>query len=175
MANDVIHSLRQLKMAGIEHFKMQRYYGFTGDIIAKMNDARSYFLKKPNESQNHSFSQNANGCLKEQKNWNIDSDLNAKLKRVKDFCKINDHLFECPPIITFSSNFLPRHDKTSADFRLYNILKILLANNCKIEYVYCGKTRDDVRYKKALEGDITFKFMPLNQQEFTKSIGEQTP
>ena len=125
---------------------MQVHYGLVGDFIAILKIIRNRFSKK----------------------------LNSKQK-LRDHHKKTTSLFDVAPRITFISYSAPRFDKSSAEFRLYNILHLLLANNCKIDYIYCTKLSQDSRYLQKFNGNINFIYKPLNLGEYTKTIQQITP
>ena len=61
----------------------------------------------------------------------------------------------------------------ASDCRLFNVLKILLKNNCKIKFLYCTERWDDRKYKKMFEGDIDFLHIPLNVPEHVEFISNE--
>lgn len=163
LARDFINLLVELKLEIKSRLKMLRYYGICGHFVYGFQSVWCHPGK--------------NGIIwpkKEDEKRGVSpvffDKLDVQIKKYGNSGKIQTHLFEHPPAIMFISNFMPRYDKTAADFRLYNILQILLANHCKIDYLYFGETRDDARYKKIFDGDINFNLMPLDHQEISKSI-----
>jgi glycosyltransferase involved in cell wall biosynthesis len=171
--------MKKFKMAGIDYFKMMRHYGFIGNLLAKPKNVLTFFKNQLLSTPQFYFLRNnqkaQNQFLRENKNCsNLSEDLCIKLKKAKDFSLQKTSLFVTPPAIAIISNFLPRHNKTSADLRLYHILRILLANKCKIEYIYCGKTSDDLKYPHAFTGDITFRYLPLKLKDYQEIIGKKS-
>lgn len=61
------------------------------------------------------------------------------------------------------SQFLPRFDRTSADLRLYHIIKIL-SKDFEVLYLYNTKTENDRKYIKSLKscGHVKLKKSPQN-------------
>lgn len=166
-------------MAGIDYFKMMRHYGFIGNLLAKQKNALTCYKNLHTSTLQSNFlrhnKKNQTSYLEKNKEYReFNEVLSVKLKKAKDFSMPKTLLFEIPPSIAFVSNFLPRHDKTSADLRLYHIIKILLANKCKIEYIYCGKTSDDLKYSNDFLGDITFKYLPLKLRDFQEIFAKKT-
>ncbi len=148
------------------YIKVHTHYGPIGDLIHNLKVFRFRLQKRSGAGYSEKYDPHDDV---------IPSYLNAALKRTKDLYKINNHLIDSAPTILFVSTYLPRFDKTAADFRLFNILNILLANKCKIEYIYHANTQCDASYEKALKGDINFTHLPLNQQDYNKIIAEKTP
>ena len=141
-----VHSLRNIKEAISDSFRMQRNYG--------------RFARRPKT---------------EELSYTLPEDLNLSLERIKDFHEIDKNMFNNPPAIMFISNSLPRFDEGSSDFRLFNILKILLKNGCKIDYLYYGKRWNDFKFKKVLQGNITFKHLPLYHRDWNPIIAKTNP
>jgi glycosyltransferase involved in cell wall biosynthesis len=130
--------------------------------------------------RNYGFSDDVKGWKKkgyktDELNYALPSYLKIRLERIKDFYKVNKHMFSNPPTLTFISNCLPRFNQTSADFRLFNILKILLENGCKINYLYFRKNWNDVRFAKTLQGEIAFKHLLLDRQDWNTIIAANNP
>jgi glycosyltransferase involved in cell wall biosynthesis len=92
------------------------------------------------------------------KNDQIPSVLRKKLEMAQKKFDAIDNLFSKPLAVMIISHYLPRFDKTSADYRLHNLLKILLANRCSVAYLYNGKTNKDQQYIKSFSGDISFNY-----------------
>ena len=175
MTNNVIYRLNKIKAAGIDYFKMQRHYGFVGNFLAQPNNILGYIQNKFKSFRQLNFPRNYQRARGEINSGNqyrnhFDEELSIRLKSAIDFCGQDKALFKSFPSMTLISNFLPRYDKTSADLRLYKILKILLANKCKIEYIYSGKTSDDRKYANNFRGDITFRRLSLRQNDYCKII-----
>ncbi|MCK4782125.1 MAG: glycosyltransferase family 4 protein, partial [Desulfobacteraceae bacterium] len=141
-----VHSLRNLRETISDSFRMQRNYGRL-----------------------------TRWCKTEELSYNFPDHLNLTLERIKDLHKIDKNMFTNPPAITFISNSLPRFDEESHGFRLLNILKILLENNCKIDYWYYGKLWNDFKFKKALQGKISFKHLPLYHQDWLTIVTKNNP
>ena len=107
--------------------------------------------------------------------YTIPINLDDKLKKANDLYKRTPRIFEIPPKLTFISYSLPRFDKSSAEFRLYNILNLLLANNCNIDYIYCAKFHDDADYLSMFKGNTNFIYKPLNIQDYIRVIKHNSP
>lgn len=166
-------------MSGIDYFKMKRHYGFIGNLLSKPENASAYFKNLFNATpQSHTLrntQKSPKQFLKDHYNCGqLHEALRIKLEKAKYLSQIKTSLFASSPSIALISNFLPRYDKTSADLRLYHILRILLANNCKIEYIYCRKTLDDSKYSNAFSGDIKFRYLPLKLKDYQEIITEKT-
>ena len=67
--------------------------------------------------------------------------------------------------IVFVSNVMPRYDREAANYRVYNIIKILQDLNYRVHFLYCLETSDDVRYRQALKG-VEFSIIPWDQNNF---------
>jgi len=93
---------------------------------------------------------------------NIPASLKHKLEQAQKRFHTIDNVFSKPLNIVMVSDYLPRFDKTSADYRIYNIITILLANNCRIFYLYGTKTHKDQQYRKAFNGNISFHDHGIN-------------
>jgi len=87
---------------------------------------------------------------------NIPVGLTEKLDKAQRKFNAVDNLFHKPLTVMIISHSLPRFDKTSADYRLFNIINILLANQCRIVYLYSSETHKDQEYIKSFKGNISF-------------------
>ena len=159
--------VRQCREQICDSIKMHTHYGPVGDFIHNVKTLQVRLQKRSSIGTPRSMPSRGDHGLS--------SPLRNKLKKIKDSYRIDNILFDNPPTIIFISNFLPRFDKTSSDFRLFNILRILLANKCRIEYLYCAKTADDEKYAKALKGKIGLTYVPIGQQDYIKTIAEKNP
>jgi glycosyltransferase involved in cell wall biosynthesis len=159
--------VRQCREQICDSIKMHTHYGPVGDFIHNVKTLQVRLQKRSSIGTPRSMPSRGDHGLS--------SPLRNKLKKIKDSYRIDNKLFDNPPTIIFISNFLPRFDKTSSDFRLFNILRILLANKCRIEYLYCAKTADDEKYAKALKGKIGLTYVPIGQQDYIKTIAEKNP
>jgi len=92
------------------------------------------------------------------KEENIPAGLTGKLEQARKRFYSIDNIFTKPLTVMIVSDYLPRFDKTSADYRVYNIISILLANRCRIVYLYRSKTHQDRHYIKSFNGDIRFHY-----------------
>ena len=79
------------------------------------------------------------------------------------------------PRIAFISYTIPRTDGTSSVFRLFNILKILLKNRYKIDFLYCARLWNDSKYIKSFVGDINFTYLPLNIEDYLNFLADKNP
>lgn len=74
------------------------------------------------------------------------------------------------PLVVIS-NHLPRYDKSSADLRLLNILKIVESfNRFQVHYLYLKTTADDAIYKKVLSADTQFYRLDPESAAFKNRI-----
>ena len=105
-------------------------------------------------------------------NFVIPDTLQERIAKVHNSNRIDISCFRQPVSITFVSTTLPRFNKTSSNFRVYNIIKILLAGKCRINYIYSSKTQEDNKYMNAFNGDISFTFLPLDQMNYQQTITE---
>ena len=152
---------------------MKIHYGWIGNFISKIQEENSRFWRKCSDGQRSLlFDPETKGKIKNQRITIIPSYLNDKLAKVKESYKIDNNVFDEPVSLTLISYFLPRFDRTSADFRLHKIINILLSNKCKINYIYCSKTPNDSKYLKALNGDINFSYFRLNQKVYEEAVTE---
>ena len=168
LTRKLIHILRECKLEIKERVKMQRHYGLIGNFLYRLR------------AVGRDPANNANTWPKTQgKERNLDyefsNDLNAQLKRTVNLYKVNKHIFDNPPRITFISYTIPRLDSTSSDFRLFHILKILVENNCKIDFLYCTRLWNDSKYRKVFEDNVNFKYLPLNLQDYVKFVTDKSP
>lgn len=148
---------------------MQRHYGMLQNPIAKLKTLGSGNSFPPSKAdRGRARNQQRN------EDYAIPEELKAQLKKTRDLYKINQRIFDNPPMATFISYTIPRLNSTSSDFRLFNILKILLKNNCKIDFLCCTRFGSDSKYTKMFEGDITFKYLPLNLQNYLKLVADKT-
>lgn len=168
-----ISALREEKKDITDSVKMEINFGLVGTLIYKYKDLKFYFLNKLNRQKKTISS--ANITDRSVPDDNIDSSIKAEQKKLKDICKKEIKIFKTSPAITIISYSLPRYDATSADYRLFHIINILLANKSEIEFIYCGKTNIDDRYKKAYTGNITFTHLALNNNSYIDIISKRNP
>lgn len=105
----------------------------------------------------------------------IPAELAASLIKIRDLYTIDKRVFENPPKMTFISYRIPRPDNTSSELRLLHILKILLKNNSKINFLHCTESWNDSKYIKTFGGDIDFTHLPLNLKEYVQFIADNKP
>lgn len=163
-----IQNLRESKLEIKERLKMLRYYGMMQSPLAMLKILCSGFSTHDNIQP---FSQN-NG---EYHDENIPNELRSHLRKIKDLNKSNDQIFSNPPTITFISYSIPRLDSTSSQFRLCNIIKILLGNCCKINFLYCTELWNDAKHIKIFDGDINFTHLSWNRDEYARFIADKNP
>ena len=164
-----IQILREYKLEIKERFKMQRHYGILQNPLAKLKTFSSGNFFSPSKADLGGGRHRGRDG-----GYTISADLNEKLKRIKDLSKIDKQLFGDFSEVTFISYSIPRLNSTSSDFRLYNILKILLENRCRINFLYCTQLWNDSKYIKTFEGDINFTHLPLNLKEYVQFVAEKT-
>ena len=129
--------------------------------------------------EKYGFSANANIQLKTRYKgrkliYTIPPELDTKLKKAGEFYS-SGSAFDSPQDVIVMGYSLPHFDKKSSAFRVFSILKILLKGGCRIRYIYSSKYSDDAMYVKALEGDIKFVHLPLNQKDYIKSLNDKRP
>ena len=159
-----------------DSIKMHTHYGPVGDFIHNVKTLQVRLQKRSSIGTPRSIS----SSLQYTEGYNPSNDtfppsLQHKLKRIKDSNRIDNNLFGNPPTIIFISFSIPRPHNTSSDFRLFNILKILLSNKCKIEFIYCSTHFNDSTYAKAFGEDIIFRHLPLNRDHYVRIIAEKNP
>jgi len=167
---NLINFLRESKLEIKERLKMQRHYGMLQSPASTLKTICSGF-----QTNKNNWSQGQNKNKAEYSDNTIPEALNAQLIKVRDLYKINKRIFDNPPKVTFISYTIPRLDSTSSDFRLFHILKILLKNNCKIDFLYCTRLWNDSKYAKVFEGNMNFKYLPLNLQNYVKFVTDKIP
>lgn len=163
----LIQFLRESKLEIKERLKMQRYYGTSQSPLTKLKTICS------------GFSAYGNGpCHQNNTKYHDDtipSELDSSLKKIRDLNKTNRRIFDTPPSIAFISYAIPRLDSTSSDFRLHHIIKILLENGSRINFLYCTKLWNNPRYIKTFKGNIDFFHLPLNLEEYIRFLADQKP
>ena len=167
LVRNFIHILREWKSEIIERVKMFRHYGLTGFRY------RVKALGYETENNSNSWSKTQGKEMNEDREF--PNNFNDQLKKTGSLYKINKPIFNNPPRITFISYTIPRLDSTSSDFRLFHILKILLKNNCKIDFLYCSKLWNDSKYANQFEDNTNFKYLPLNAQNYVKFVTDRKP
>ncbi|BBD09306.1 glycosyltransferase family 4 protein [Desulfovibrio ferrophilus] len=73
------------------------------------------------------------------------------------------------------SDFMPRHDASSSNFRIFNLLKMLEANGCKVTYLYCASDPRDNEYAAMFGPNFDFRFVPLNPARILRHIQRLKP
>lgn len=86
--------------------------------------------------------------------------LKNKSTVLKQAYRIKRNIFKEPKTLTFVTDSLPRFDRQGSDLRLFTILKILLMNGCTINYIYTSPTKCQMKYVKALKGDLNVYHVP---------------
>lgn len=151
-----------------DFIKFQIHYGIIGDYLYHLKSFRSNLKNKPQKEQTPCVSDEKTGLPN-----SISSRFCDELRTIKDCYKIDTDLFKKPPHIIILGSSIPSLEHTSSDLRLFSILKILLANNCKIDYVYCAKLPNHARYAKAFDGDIAFTHLALSQEDYLSFIANR--
>jgi len=147
---------------------MQRYYGTSQGPVSTLKTVCSGF---PFIKNTWSPEQEQGMCHDDV----ISDEINAHLKNIRDLYKIKKRIFDTPPSMMFISYSIPRLNKTAPDLRLCHILKILLKNNCKIDFLYCTECWNDSRYIKTFEGDIDFTLLPMALKAYVQFIADNKP
>jgi O-antigen biosynthesis protein len=163
-----IDTLRESKLELKERLKMQRFYGTSQGPVATFKTVCSGFP----------FSKNSWRLEQEQELYQddiISETLNAQEKRIRELCKNNKRIFDNPPEVTFVSYSIPRLNSTSSSFRLCQILKILLENHCKINFLYCMESWNDSKLIKTFKGDIDFTHLTLNLEDYDRFVADKAP
>ena len=171
----IVHYLRRINLDIIDFIKMQTNYGLIGQTVYEAKNMLSSFKRKFIEKQKYDFSKNDNHRINLQNKearWNYENPdvLNAKLKNAKEMYKINTPEFSIPSTIAFISYSIPCFDKDASQYRLFNILKILLANKFRIEFIYCTKVYGEEKYLEAFKGDIIFKHLPFDHDKYIRFL-----
>ena len=148
-----------------ERARSLRYYGLFGSSIQKFG--------KPTQVWITGWKGRAKGTTGTDSDNQFHSVLKGEQNQIIELNKIKKDLFTDPPKIIFISNRIPHPNMAASDCRLFNVLKILLKNNCKIKFLYCTERWDDRKYKKMLEGDIDFLHLPLNVPEHVEFISNE--
>jgi len=156
LTHDLLQLLRESKAEIKERLKMFHHYGFFRRISLEL---KAIYRR----SSNH-----GNGC-------DLPDDLSAALARIRELRRIEANTIDNLHRITFISYTIPRADSTSSEFRLINILKILLQNNHKIDFLYCARLWNESKYTKFFEGDISFTYLPLNVEDYHKLLADKSP
>ena len=142
-----------------------RYYGLFGSSIQKFGKTTQLRIN------------GRKGRAKDTPGTDSDNQLQSVLKdeqnQIIELNKIKKDLFTDPPKIIVISYRIPHPNMTASECRLFNVLKILLKNNCKIKFLYCTERWDDRKYKKMFEGDIAFQHIPLNVPEYVEFISNE--
>ena len=165
LLKNIKRSLKAGKIELQERARSLRYYGLSGSTNLKFGKPTKLWrtgrkgraIDTPGTDSDNQFQ----SVLKGEQNHNIE--LN----------KIKKDLFTDPPKIIFISYRIPHPNMAASDCRLFNVVKILLKNNCKIKFLYCTERWDDRKYKKMLEGDIDFLHLPLNVPEHVEFISNE--
>lgn len=177
---NLVHFFREVRTDVIDCFKMQVNYGLIGQAIYGVKKLRSSFTKNYIEKQDCVCSTKVNLTKnikdkKHKRTFEIPDELNAKLKKAINLYKIDNYKFSTPCIVTFISYSIPRFDTTAADYRLFNILKILLANKFRIDFIYCTKRYGDQKYLSAFKGEIIFTHLPLDHDHYIRYLIDRNP
>ena len=151
-----------------DFLKMQRHYGILRDSI---DEFKSICFPPPTHVKTHKRLQDHN----RQGVCDISADLNGRLEHIRELSNQTNHVFEKPVDITVIAYSIPHPDITSSDFRLYNILKIMIENKCRIDFIFCESRYDDSKYLKMFDGHINFIYLPLNSKDYIDFISEKTP
>ena len=169
MKNNFFKSIKSLFKAGKielkERIRSLHYYGLSGSIIQKFG--------KPTQVWNTGRKCREKGTTGIDSDNQIQSVLKGEQNQIIELNKIKKDLFTNPPKIIFISYRIPHPNMAASDCRLFNVLKILLKNNCKIKFLHCTERWDDRKYKKMLEGDIDFLHLPLNVPEHVEFISNE--
>ena len=70
---------------------------------------------------------------------------------------------------------LPRFDKASSEFRLRQIIQILLDGKCRVDYFYGACDSDDEHYKRSFKGDIHFFYKPHDPDDYLQALTRSNP
>ena len=76
--------------------------------------------------------------------------------------------------IVFVSDVLPVFDRTSANLRIYQILRILVSAGHAVDYLYFKKTSDEDKYKRAFVGTVNFVYLEPTIDGFTGYFSSNT-
>lgn len=152
----VMNALRTSKAEVNERLKMFQHYGFFRRISPKL------------KTWTRRSDYNRNG-------YDLPEDLRAALARIRELRRIETNTIDNSFRIAFFSYTIPRTDGTSSAFRLYNILKILLKNRYKIDFLYCARLWNDSKYIKSFVGDINFTHLPLDIEDYLNFIADKNP
>lgn len=173
--------LKGMKTEIHERFKIHLHYGMIGELIFQGKSLYLFYKKKSApEGSEYVFKQNRDyqGNAPDKKNdlmYEIPGSLKARQKKAFDLYKIKGNLFEKPSRIVLISYSIPRPDNTSSERRLFEILKILLENGCKIDLVYCSRFYNPSEYTRTFKGDINFQYQPMHLEDYIKIISEKNP
>ena len=148
--------LRTSKAEINERLKMFQHYGFFRRISPKLKT----WLRRS--------SYNRNG-------YDLPEDLRAALMRIRELSKIETHTIDNLPRIAFISYNIPRTNGTSSEYRLFNILKILLRDRYKIDFLHCARLWNDSKYIKSFEGEISFTHLPLDIEDYLNFLSDKNP
>lgn len=73
------------------------------------------------------------------------------------------------------SDFMPRHDASSSNFRVYNLLKMLDAWGCRVTYFYCAPDPADADYAARFGPKIRFRQLPLDAEQMQQAVAAISP
>jgi len=73
------------------------------------------------------------------------------------------------------SDFMPRHDASSSNFRVYNLLKMLEAWGCRTTYLYCAPDPGDEAYAALFGPLVRFRRLPLDPELMRKAVAGIAP
>lgn len=75
--------------------------------------------------------------------------------------------------VTVVSNFLPRHDRSSANLRLLEIIRLMRQAGAEVDYLYFYETNDDVRYARDL--GIPARRLEERPEAMAEALGGNPP
>ncbi len=167
LTHDLLQVLRTIKAELKERAKMLRYYGLSAIALNNFHPLRLF----SNDDLPGRMEKKEGKVYGNQVSGNLQNEIN----RIRELNEIQKNLFIKPPSITFISYAIPRINSTSSDFRLFHILKILLQNNCRINFLYCTKLFNDAEYIKSFKGNIEFNHIPLKNDDYENFIAALSP
>jgi len=173
--SQLIKHIKYTKSVLFDFIKMQYYYGWIDDQREKLKQIKRVNFRNSyvGESSQTVYPTNLLKYSNKEKQYitHVIPDLfHGVLQKINRFQSIDNQPSGNTPFILFICYSIPRHDYTASEFRLFNILSILLANNVKIRFLYCSKLYNDAKYIESFKGDIKFQHIPLNVESYLQII-----
>jgi O-antigen biosynthesis protein len=146
--NRMISFIREAKHEFHERYKIYRQYGSIRNLISQPNPFTGTRRDRTADAESSPA--------------DASRDLSAETARIKELRSFGKNLFDRPPRIVFISYSIPCPESTSSEFRLFQIINILLKNSCDIMFLFCDPHSINSKHQQLFQGNIEFVYVPMD-------------